>query len=195
MISAQTYYSVTVTEKGLPAGTSWTLKLSNGEIFTTTEASITFSAENNTLYTYTLMSGNSSFRGMPGTFTLNGAPEAVLASFSLLKYAVDIKEIGLPTGTKWFVNINGTTYNSTTDEIVLQLPNGTYSYAVNGIPGYSIVNGTGSVAVSGGATISIKFSNSPIGPSATDIEIIALVVAVAAAAGVAVYILRIHGRK
>ena len=195
VISAQTYYSVTVTEKGLPAGTSWTLKLSNGEIFTTTEASITFSAENNTLYTYTLMSGNSSFRGMPGTFTLNGAPEAVLASFSLLKYAVDIKEIGLPTGTKWFVNINGTTYNSTTDEIVLQLPNGTYSYAVNGIPGYSIVNGTGSVAVSGGATISIKFSNSPIGPSATDIEIIALVVAVAAAAGVAVYILRIHGRK
>jgi hypothetical protein len=113
----------------------------------------------------------------------------------LLKYAIDIKETGLPTGMKWVISINGTMYNSTTDEMVVQLPNGTYSYTVNGISGYTITNGTGSVAVRGGATIDIKFSGSPFGLTTTDIEIIALVLAIAIAAGAAVYILRIRRRK
>ena len=195
VISPQTYYTVTVTEKGLHAGTTWTLKLSNGEIFTTTGTSITFSAENNTLYSYTLISGNSSFSGTPGTFTLSGAPEAIQASFSLLKYAVDIKETGLPSGTKWFVSINGTMYNSTTDEIVVQLPNGTYSYTVSGMSGYSINNGTGSVSVRGGAITDIKFSNSSLGLPVADIEIIASVILVSTAAGVAMYFLRIRRKK
>ena len=195
VISPQTFYSVTVTEKGLPAGTSWTLKLSNGEIFTTTGTSVTFSAENNTLYSYTLISGNSSFRGAPGTFTLSGGPETVQASFSLLKYAIDIKETGLPTGMKWFISINGTMYNSTTDEIVIQLPNGSYSYTVMGISGYSITNGTGIVSVRGGGAIDVKFSNPLFGLPVQDIEVIALVLVVVSAAGATVYILRTRRRK
>ena len=142
-----------------------------------------------------MVSGNSSFSGTPGTFTLSGAPEAIQASFSLIKYAVDIKETGLPSGTKWFVSINGTMYNSTTDEIVVQLPNGTYSYAVSGISGYSITNGTGSVSVRGGAITDIKFSNSSSGLPVADIEIIASVILVSTAAGVAMYFLRVRRKK
>jgi hypothetical protein len=194
VISPQTFYSVTVTEKGLPAGTSWTLRLSNGEIFTTTGASITFSAENDTPYSYTLMSENSSYAGTPGTFSLSGGSGTVQASFSLLKYTVDIKETGLPSGTKWFVNISGTMYSSSTDELAVQLPNGTYSYTVNGISGYSLTNGTGSLTVSGGATIYVKFS-APSSQSLLDIAIIGGVVAVVAIAAVSVYIVRTRKRK
>ncbi|MEM0156342.1 MAG: YncE family protein [Thermoplasmataceae archaeon] len=192
VISPQTYYSVTVKEKGLPAGTSWTLKLSNGQTFTTTGTSITFSAENDTEYAYILISGNSSFGGTPGSFTLSGGSGTVQASFSLLKYTVDIKETGLPSRTKWFVNISGTIYNSTTNELAVQLPNGTYSYTVNGVSGYTITNATGNIAVKGGATIYVKFRNTSSLPF-IDIAIIGGVAAAVAIAAIAVYLAR--GRK
>lgn len=95
----------------------------------------------------------------------------------------------------WFVGIDGAMYNSTTDEIVVQLPNGRYSYTVNGISGYSISNGTGSFNVRGGATVDIKFSNSVFGLPVSDIEIIALIVVIVTAAGVATYTLGMKRKR
>jgi len=195
VISPQTYYNVTVKENGLPAGTSWKITLSNGETYNTTGTSITFLVENDTQYTYTLTSGNKSYSGVPGHFLLSGSAGQVQATFTLLKYTVDIKETGLASGTKWFVQVNGTTYNSTTDEISIQLPNGTYPYSVNSITGYSVTNGTGNVTVSGGATVQVKFSSTSTGLPLADIVIIAGVVVVVGIIGAAAYIFRIRGRK
>jgi len=195
VISPQTYYNVTVKENGLPAGTSWKITLSNGETYNTTSTSITFLVENDTQYTYTLTSGNKSYSGVPGHFMLSGSAEQVQATFTLLKYTVDIKETGLASGTKWFVQVDGTTYNSTTDEISIQLPNGTYTYSINSITGYSVTNGTGNVNVSGGATVQVKFSSTSTGLPLADIAIIGGVVVVVGVIGAAAYIFRIRGRK
>ncbi len=194
VISPQTY-NVTVKENGLPAGTSWKITLSNGETYTTTGTSITFLVENDTQYTYTLTSGNMSYSGVPGHFMLLGSTGQVQATFTLLKYTVNIKETGLASGIKWFVQINGTTYNSTTDEISIQLPNGTYPYSINSITGYSVTNGTGNVTVSGGATVQVKFSSTSTGLPLADVVIIAGVVVVVGIIGAAAYIFRIRGRK
>ena len=195
VISPQKYYDVTVTERGLPSGTSWALKLSNGTTFTTSGTSITFSAENDTQYTYTLVSGNSSYGGTPGNFILSGGPGQAQANFTLLKYAVDIKESGLSPGTEWFVKINGTTYNSTTDQITVQLPNGTYSYSVLGVGGYTLTNSSGNVSVKGGATVTVKFNRIASGFPTIDYAIIGGVVGLAGIGGASVYIVRLRSRK
>ena len=203
VISPQTYYNVTVIEKGLPTGTTWTLKLSNGEVFSTSGSSVTFLAENNTLYTFTAQSSNSSYSGSSGSFRLSGSAEQVQANFTLVTYTVNVRETGLSSGITWYVEIDGTNYsgkttNSTSDVISISLPNGSYSYSVNSVSGYTLTNGTGNVTVNGsGASVQVKFSSNSNtgGLSLTDAGIIAVVVVVVAAAGAAVYVLRIRGRK
>ncbi|MHB1708599.1 MAG: hypothetical protein ACYCT2_03885 [Thermoplasmataceae archaeon] len=203
VISLQTYYNVTVVEKGLPAGTTWAFMLSSGETFSTSGPSITFLADNNTPYTFTLHSGNSSYIGSPGSFRLSGSPIQVQANFSLVTYTVNVRETGLASGITWYVNVggtihHGTTTNSTSDVISISLPNGSYSYSVNNVSGYILTNGTGSITISGsGAIVQVEFSSKSNsgGLSLTDGIIIAGVVAVAGAAGAAVYVLRTRGRR
>ena len=277
VLSPQTYYNVTVLEQGLPAGTAWTLRLSNGETFSTSGPSITFLAENDTPYTFTVLSGNSSYTGSSGSFRLSGSPIQVQVNFTLVTYTVTFTESGLPSGTTWYVNLSngqsfngtgtsitfsepngtyhysiaavnkswssagggftvtggqasksiaftlvtytisftesglpsgttwyvniggtayhGTTTNSTSDVISISLPNGSYSYSVNRISGYTITNGSGNFTVSGhGTSIVVKFSRNSGGISFTDVGIIAGVVVVAAI-GAAVYVLSKRGRK
>ena len=200
VISPQTYYNVTVVEKGLPTGTTWTLKLSNGETFSMSGSSVTFLAENDTLYTFTVLSSNSSYMGSAGSFTLSGSAKQVQATFSLVTYTVTFTESGLPSGTTWYVKIGGSTYSGTTTNhtsnvISISLPNGSYFYSVNGVSGYTLTNGTGNITINGsGDSIQVKFSSNSSGLSLTDAGIIAGVVVVAAA-GAAVYVLRIRGGK
>jgi hypothetical protein len=56
---------------------------------------------------------------------------------------------GLPAGTSWSVTVGSTLVTSTTGSISLAEPNGTYSYRIGAVPGWSATNTSGSVAVSG----------------------------------------------
>jgi hypothetical protein len=47
-----------------------------------------------------------------------------------------IQESGLPTGTSWSVTLHGFTWNSTTNDILVYEPNGSYGFTVNPVPGY-----------------------------------------------------------
>ncbi len=191
VISPLAYYNVTVKETGLPSGTSWTIKLSDGRTFTTIGNSITFTAANNVTYSYTAKSTNSSYDSTTGTFTTDGHSISIDANFTVLKYSVRITESGLSSGTRWFVDVNGVQYNSTSSTISLSLPNGTYSYSVDSISGYAIKNQTGYISVIGGANIQVKFTHSsPI--SSTTEAIIAGVVVVLVAVGLTVGILRLR---
>ena len=191
VISPPAYYNVTVKESGLPLGTSWTLKLSDGRTFTTTGSSVTFTAMNNTSYSYTIQSSDRSYATYSGSFTTNGKPESITANMSLLEYTVIIKETGLTAGTLWSVNVNGIPYNSTSNEITLHLPNGTYSYSVKSISGYSTANGIGNISVSGGASINVSFTHNPTISFTLEAIIIGTVV-VLTGAGLALGIIRIR---
>lgn len=195
VISTINYYEVTLVEHGLPAGTEWKVLLNNGTVYSSTSSSISFLAENNTTYTYTLVSENSSYYGTSGAFTLSGTSAQYQADFSPFTFTVSIKESGLPSGKKWTAIIGGKEYNSTTDEISVQLLNGTYHYSVNGVSGYSLVNGTGAITVRGsGLVVQVKFNSSPL--SGLDLEIIAGVVVILGVGGGAAIVIRSrHAKK
>ncbi|EQD33604.1 thermopsin precursor, partial [mine drainage metagenome] len=97
-------YDVTFTETGFPAGTMWSVNLSNGTNYTSTSTTLSFKAPNGT-YDYTLYS--SDYIAVSGNFTVNGA--AVNKSVAFYhSYVVTFTETGLPSGTAWTVTVNGT---------------------------------------------------------------------------------------
>ncbi|MCW6168591.1 MAG: thermopsin [Thermoplasmatales archaeon] len=82
-----------------------------------------------------------------GTLNLSGGeylPMVITGS-----YAVTFYETGLSPGTSWSVTLNGTTESSTTGMIIFMVSNGTYSYRVNPVPGYTALNDSGNMSVVG----------------------------------------------
>lgn len=148
-------YSVTITETGLPAGTMWSVNLTNGTNYTSTSSSLTFKAPNGT-YDYTLYTSAANYIGASGNFTVNGAPVSKAVTFDY-SYVVTFTETGLPAGTSWSVTVNGSKLSSTTSTISLREINGTYSYTVAGVPGYMLASYSGSFTVKG-ASVSITLS-------------------------------------
>jgi len=65
------------------------------------------------------------------------------------KYSVTFTESGLPTGTSWSVTFNGKTETSTTNIISFTEPNGTYSFSIASINGYSVSPSSGRITVNG----------------------------------------------
>jgi YVTN family beta-propeller protein len=112
-------------------------------------------------------------------------------------YNVTFTETGLPSGTTWSVTLNGQTESSTTSTIVFTgLSNGTYSYTVSSVSGYTLSPSSGSINIHGSNTSkSITFAHNPSKKtpfklSTIDIyAIIGAVVAIAAIGG-AVMIIR-----
>lgn len=74
-------------------------------------------------------------------------------------YIVTFIEKGLPNGTEWQVTVGGNTQASTSNEIALVLPYGTYSFAAEASsPNYAAVNGTGNINVAGNEVVYISFN-------------------------------------
>ena len=118
-------------ESGLPSGKKWTVSIA-GSSESSSNNTIIFSETNGT-YSYTVLSGDPDFSPSvaSGSVSLNG--KAVLQSVSFIKlYNASFYEEGMPSGTRWFVNISDPqSFNSTSNSLVIQLPNGTYSYTVS----------------------------------------------------------------
>ena len=78
---------------------------------------------------------------------------------SVPEYAVTFTESGLVTGTSWSVDLAGTTYSSTSTAVTFTEPNGTYSFELGSVPGFTASPPSGSVKVSGAAvTTAITFT-------------------------------------
>ena len=78
-------------------------------------------------------------------------------------YSVAFTESGLPAGAAWSVTLAGTTNSSTTSTITFSEPNGTYSFTVGGVAGYTASPLSGTVTVNGVAvTQAITFSPSAV---------------------------------
>ena len=128
--SRVTTYTVTFTESGLPSGTTWYLNLSNGQTFSSSSSTLTFSEPNGT-YSYTIATSDKTYEPSPssGSFTVSGAPVAKQIAF-FHTYTITFTESGLPIGTSWSVTLNGTPESSTTNAITFSELNGTYSYTI-----------------------------------------------------------------
>ncbi len=144
-------YAVTLTESGLPSGTAWSA-IFGGVASSSTTATMTFSVpqglyayqiESVPGYTVTPRSGSAT---VSGTYALMVTYEAVPTP----TYAVTLSEGGLAPGTVWSATVNGMNQSTSGPRLTFYLPNGTYSYAFNTVPGYSLGSGAaGSLTVSG----------------------------------------------
>ena len=146
------------TEVGLPTGTVW------GYLVVGTGYNVTYSASAALVYIPGWSLPNESY-----TFTVNppanytAYPETAPVAFAGANltesirftevYAVTFSESGLPPTKSWSVTLNGTTESATASAIVFAVPDGTYTYSLTVLPGWteSSVAFTGTVKVTGAA--------------------------------------------
>ncbi len=72
-----------------------------------------------------------------------------ISSVGASNYPVTFQESGLPAGTSWSVDFGGATNGSTTADVGFSVPDGTYSYTVTPVAGYTATPSSGSLTVSG----------------------------------------------
>jgi hypothetical protein len=103
-----------------------------------------------------------------GNFTLtinatDDSDEQVNSSIQLVvlkaqTFGVAFTEKGLPNGTNWTVNLSGSARSATSSSLAFNVTNGTYTWSVDPIPGYS-TTWTGKVTVNGNAaSVNLTFS-------------------------------------
>ena len=122
-------YTVSFKESGLPAGENWSLKL-NGEYKYSFSDEINYTEFNGT-YPFTL-TAVPDFVILPesGNVTVSGSNVVIQIGF-YKAYKLNFSEVGLPSGTQWYVNLSNTdSGKSTGSSINLFAENGSYSYIV-----------------------------------------------------------------
>jgi len=162
-LAVKKYYTVTFTETGLPSGTSWSVTF-NGTTESSSTNTITFSVPNGT-YSYTIGSV-SGYTASPssGSITVNGANVNQAITFTSVTpsiYKITFTESGLSSGTTWSVTLSGVNKTANTNTIVFNEPNGTYSFTIDAINGYTATPSSGMITVNGanvnqGITFTVK---------------------------------------
>ncbi|MCI4336056.1 MAG: YncE family protein [Thermoplasmata archaeon] len=154
-------FPLSLTESGLPQGTTWFFNATGLPALRETAANATFDVPNGT-YSYHLATGNKDFapdRSAP-LFAIHGGPVALWANFSLVTYPITFAAIGLPNGTSWFVNVSGLASQSATGvKDSVELDNGTHGFTVTSSDRrYSPTPSVGTVTVAGGTrTVNVTF--------------------------------------
>jgi len=147
-LSHRAAYPVTFSESGLPPGTTWTVNVSGEPSVNSSTGTLAVNLTNGS-YTYTAASANGAYASPGGSFTVNGAPTLVNVSFRQ-GYALSFTESGLPAGTLWSVSVQFVgTVSSRTTTATFVVSNGTYTYGVNGVPGYNSTPHIATVDVTG----------------------------------------------
>ncbi len=178
-------FPVMFAETGLPSGTSWSVTL-GGVPHTSGTSTITFSEPNGT-YAYSVGSA-SGYTASPssGSVTVNGAGVSTSIAFTAVpppKYDVTFTETSLPAGTSWSVTLAGTTHTSTASTIAFSEPNGTYSYTVGAVAGYTANTASGTITVNGQAVSkAITFSATSGGPTISSFVVSASTITVGSSA-------------
>ncbi len=150
-------YQVTFVENNLPAGYKWNLSLKglyNSSNATYTVSHVYFNLTNGS-YIYSVASVNKTYVApSSGTFTLSGSPLTIYLNFTEVTYNVTFKESGLPSNTRWSINLDGTIMSTNNTTMTEYLPNGTYDYSITEIAGYHITSTSyGNFTVNGKSVI------------------------------------------
>jgi YVTN family beta-propeller protein len=150
-------YEVAFNESGLPvSGVEWSVNLS-GTLRASSTSVVAFVEPNGT---YPFVIGPpSGYSAKPasGSVTVFAGDRSVSVAFVAgPAYPITFTEAGLPAGTVWAVNLSGTYRTSISDQITFAMPNGTYMYLLDSVPGWVPSNGvpptyTGSISVNGTA--------------------------------------------
>jgi hypothetical protein len=183
-VSPGAFYPVAFTESGLANGSHWWVRIVLTNTFGHSRS--TSASSNGTSVFFLLQNGSYRFQvhgprtytiasGGSGTFSILGSsPSAFPVTFRPIPtYSVTFAQSGLPNGTVWSVLVRTGSAGSTpwpirlteasnSTSLSFSLPNGTYCYRFNAVPGYTFSSGTVTapftVAGGGPATITVGFS-------------------------------------
>ncbi len=168
--SSTGWYSTTFGNVTLKSGTDYYLnvKLVSGSTqwgyTTTSSASVDKGAIQDYWYSGSTLEKDNSY---PDIYSVGFVPVSSSAP-APTSYTVTFTESGLPSGTSWSVTFNGKTSTSTSSTVSFSVVDGTYSYTIGAVSGYTSSPSSGSVTVSGSAQgVSIGFSASSSYPVGT----------------------------
>ncbi len=137
---------VTFSETGLPGGMTWTVTIPGIGSQTSSATSMTFKSVPIGTYSFSVSASNSSWSAAGGSFTVGNQPVTVAVAFSEVTFTVEFfrQAAGLPAGTSWSVSFDGGIQSSTTQIINFKgIPNGTYTFTVLPIAGYTATPNSG----------------------------------------------------
>ena len=145
-----TQYTVTFSETGLPAGTTWSITL-GGSTQSSSGSTISFT-EGNGSYSFSVGSV-SGYQASPssGTVAINGTAVTQSVTFTprALTYTVTFTESGLGSGVSWTVTLDSTSQSSSSRSIALNgISDGAHTFAV-AASGYTATPSSGTITVSG----------------------------------------------
>jgi len=155
-------------ESGLVNGTLWSVVLNGlteyGTVLNPTHVTVSFTALANGSYPY-FVPPASGYGPTPssGRAIISGANTTVNLAFKSIiptDYTVTIVENGLKGGSVWSATLNGTTFYTNSDFLAFSVPNGTYSFGVGSVNGYTVSPQQGTVVVNGSSPgpVTISFS-------------------------------------
>ncbi|MEM0129180.1 MAG: hypothetical protein QXG65_03335 [Thermoplasmata archaeon] len=154
-------YAVRFSERGLPNGTSWAVRIEGTRLSAVAPAPITENLSNGT-YAYAIADvpgWHQTTLAYTGSFVVNGSPvtEPTLVFSVFVGYTIRFNETGLPATARWNVTVNGSgpTRPAGTPIVIGPLPNGTFPYRVADVPGWhqETIPYAGSVAVAGASLV------------------------------------------
>ncbi len=150
-------YDATFSETGLSLPLLWGITI-NGVSNTSETSRISANLPNGTYNFSVLNVPRYSVSPSSGNLTVSGNIVTVPLVFKLLNFTISFRENGLPAGTEWSVMLNGHSQKSNTTVIAFNEPEGTYNYSIAIESGYRLLNGSGTLTVSGGnVTIDATF--------------------------------------
>ncbi len=161
-------YPITFAQTGLPTGSHWSVNLS-GTANSSVTTTLIFNEKNGTYpYSVTAPAG---FKVSPasGTLTVSGSAIHQNLTFSrstptYTNYSVTYTETGLPSGTNWSLTLNGSVKSSTTSTITFPEVNGSYTFSVGAVNGYTASPSSGNILVNGQSVFrTITFTGSSTG--------------------------------
>jgi hypothetical protein len=156
-------YSVTFTEAGLQAGTSWSVTLGGLTRSSITTSIVFLEFDGTYVYSVPDSVGNSASPNL-GSLTVNGYAVGRSISFSTTPTSTDtvtFSETGLTAGTSWSMTLGNVTLSSLTDQIAFTETNGSYSYATGNVLGYEPTPGSG-IATVAGADVTVPVAFAPV---------------------------------
>lgn len=156
LTKAWSSYSITFSENGLPAGTTWMVKFGSTSGFSSSQI-LTFpqTAALDTIVNYSVPSiyGYVS-SASSGSIKLTGQNLTIYVQFKPYLSNISFTESGKPVGSYWTISIDGSTLSTNSSFMNFSVSNGSYVYSISSEVGFSF---TGSISVSGNSVVNIEF--------------------------------------
>lgn len=164
----KTQYSVTFNPTGLTA-MSWSVTLNQHTQSSSSGGSIVFSEY---VGNYSFSVGSIlGYLASPasGTITVKGDNVSQTISWTAVSYTVSFTETGLPSGASWIITFNNVMHSASSSIIYFNANDGSYSYSIDPIPGYTVNKQSGTVTVSGSnQNVNVQWTGIPYNVTFTE---------------------------